>query len=74
MIWAVPVVMAALVALPVGFAVKRVAREGAALRREVVALVALRPLALDLADDARAVVGRGAALRVRARPPAPPAS
>ena len=74
MIWAVPVGIAVVMALPIVQAVRRVSREAAALRRAMASFAELGPAVRELSDEARAAVGRVPELKVRARPTVPPAS
>lgn len=68
MIWLIPAAVAAMAAVPVLLALRRVGVEAVALRRELAAFVALREPILELRADATAVAGRLPELQLRTRP------
>lgn len=68
MIWLIPAAVAAVAAVPVLLALRRVALEAVALRREVAAFVALGEPILELRAAATAVAGRVPGLQLRTRP------
>jgi hypothetical protein len=72
-IWLVPAVLAAVVAVPLYLGVRRVAAEAVELQRSMAALAALRAPMLEVRDEARAVAVRIPELRLRTRPALPPA-
>lgn len=73
MIWLVPAALAAVAAVPLWLAVRRVAAEAAELQRTMAAAAALRAPILEVRAEARLVAARLPELRLRTRPAPPPA-
>ncbi len=74
MLWILPVAVALILALPVLFALRRVAREADGLRRSLTELAALRDPLVELRTDVLSLQAGVPALAVRTRPRAPAAS
>lgn len=68
MIWLLPVGVALAMALPIGLALRRVARESRMLSRSIAALVDLREPVLDLGTSIRGLREGVPLVRGRTRP------
>ena len=74
MIWLLPGVVAAVVALPVVLAMRRCAVEAVALRRSLGAVAELREPLVELRADVESLRAGVPVVRGRGRPALPPAS
>jgi cytochrome c-type biogenesis protein CcmH/NrfF len=72
-LWAVPVVILIVMALPVVLGLRRVASDARALQRSLASFAELRSPISELSAEARAVASKVPELRLRTRPALPPA-